>query len=108
MLLTFSGEKAAYDDIIEKNKDKLVVMDFFAEWCGPCRKMKPYLRRLIEEYPDVIFVKIDVDENDEISELENVEVMPTFVFYKNGEKVSSFSGGDKDQLEEKIRALRQT
>lgn len=49
------------------NKDKLIVIDFYADWCGPCRKIKPAFRKLAAKFTDVVFAKIDVDEA-EVSE----------------------------------------
>lgn len=79
-----------YDEFTKspENKDKLIVIDFYAEWCGPCRKIKPFLRKLKDKYPEVIFAKVDVDDAEVLAEEEQVEVMPTFFFLKNGEKVT--------------------
>lgn len=88
------------------NKDKLIVIDFYADWCGPCRKIKPALRKLAAKYPDVIFAKVDVDDAEAIAESEGVEVMPTFVFYKNGMKLHAFSGSNEKDLEDKIKELK--
>jgi len=90
----------------ESNKDKLIVIDFYAEWCGPCRKMKPHFRKFAEKYPDVVFAKVDVDDAEGIAEAEDVEVMPTFIFFKNGKKLHTFSGSDEQELENKIKAFK--
>ena len=87
---------------IVNNYQKLVAVDFTATWCGPCKRIGPTFNSLNEKYKNVIFVKVDVDENEETSEQCNVRSMPTFQFYKNSKKVFEFSGADKQKLEESI------
>ncbi|XP_032217700.1 thioredoxin isoform X2 [Nematostella vectensis] len=56
-------ERAEFNSVINNTKDKLVVIDFYAEWCGPCRQIKPKFKKMaLEEFKDVFFAKIDVDE----------------------------------------------
>ncbi|KAF7491544.1 Thioredoxin-2 [Sarcoptes scabiei] len=63
--------------------DKLVVIDFYATWCGPCRMIAPVLEKLSTDHKDTLVVlKIDVDENEEITSEYGVSSMPTFVFLK--------------------------
>ncbi|XP_073259530.1 thioredoxin-like isoform X2 [Porites lutea] len=102
------ASKEEYDNFLrsEKNKDKLIVIDFYADWCGPCRKMKPYFKKCEGKYPDVVFAKVDVDDAEAIAEEEEVEVMPTFIFFKNGERLHKFCGSDEKELEEKIKELK--
>ncbi|XP_020631684.1 thioredoxin-like isoform X1 [Orbicella faveolata] len=97
-----------YDQFIRSpdNKDKLIIIDFYAEWCGPCRKIKPFLRKLKEKYPEVIFAKVDVDDAELLAEEEKVEVMPTFFFIKNGDKLHVLSGSNEQDLEEKIKEFK--
>ncbi|XP_034254050.1 thioredoxin-2 [Thrips palmi] len=84
----------------------LVVIDFFATWCGPCKIIAPKLVELSAEYPDVVFLKVDVDENEDIATDYNISAMPTFVFIKNKQKVESFSGASYDLLKEKVLNLK--
>uniref|UniRef100_A0A8C4EBJ2 Thioredoxin domain-containing protein n=1 Tax=Dicentrarchus labrax TaxID=13489 RepID=A0A8C4EBJ2_DICLA len=69
--------------------DKLVVVDFTATWCGPCKQIGPIFEEqsLKPENKNVIFLKVDVDEAEDVSSSCNISCMPTFQFYKNGEKV---------------------
>eukprot|EP00124_Ichthyophonus_hoferi_P000013 Ihof_evm13s1 gene=Ihof_evmTU13s1 len=67
--------------------DKLVVVDFFATWCGPCKMIAPVLEEMSKTMTNVIFCKVDVDECEDIAAEEGIEAMPTFYFYKNGKKV---------------------
>ena len=64
--------------------DKLVVIDFTATWCGPCKMISPKFQELETKYPNCIFRKVDVDESQEISEQCSISAMPTFHLYKNG------------------------
>lgn len=83
-------------------ENKLVVMDFSAEWCGPCKQIAPFFSSLSIETPDVVFVKIDVDDNAETAAKYSVSAMPTFVFIKNGEVVERLMGANLDRLQELI------
>ncbi|XP_067839670.1 thioredoxin-like isoform X3 [Heptranchias perlo] len=66
--------------------DKLVVVDFFAVWCGPCKMIKPKFAEFAEQYTNVIFCQVDVDEAEDVAQNCGVNSMPTFQFYKNGNK----------------------
>eukprot|EP00794_Sanderia_malayensis_P008122 gene8122-8992_t len=77
--------KGDFDELMQ-TKDKLIVIDFFATWCGPCKIISPKFEGLTQKYPNVIFAKVDVDENGETSEFCQISAMPTFLFYKNGVK----------------------
>lgn len=63
---------------------KLVVVDFTASWCGPCRFISPILVDLAKKLPNVIFLKVDVDELNTVAQEWAIEAMPTFVFLKEG------------------------
>ena len=91
---------------IVNNGHSLVVVDFFAEWCMPCLMMAPIIDELAEKLSDVKFVKIDVDDNEEIAGKYEVRSIPTMIFFKGGKEVDKVVGGmDADALEEKIQTL---
>ncbi|CAI4224357.1 unnamed protein product [Auanema sp. JU1783] len=92
----------AFDDILSKNKGKLIVVDFYATWCGPCKQMAPKFARLSEEHTDVLFLKIDVDECEDIVSKYDIKVMPTFVFVRDGAQIDIVEGSVEDQLKTKI------
>ena len=75
-----------------KNSDKLVLLDFYADWCGPCRMVAPILHEIAEERPDVIVGKINVDEEEHLAMKFGVYSIPTLVVMKNGEIVRQTSG----------------
>ena len=75
-----------------KNSDKPVLIDFYADWCGPCRMVAPILHEIAEERPDVIVAKINVDDEEELAMEFGVYSIPTLVVMKNGEVVKQASG----------------
>eukprot|EP01090_Pellita_catalonica_P019799 TRINITY_DN6839_c0_g1_i3.p1 TRINITY_DN6839_c0_g1~~TRINITY_DN6839_c0_g1_i3.p1 ORF type:complete len:675 (-),score=145.93 TRINITY_DN6839_c0_g1_i3:75-2099(-) len=96
-----------YNKVMADNKesDKLVVIDFFATWCPPCKRISPVFAQLSEERLDIQFVKIDVDELADIAKNAGISAMPTFHFYRNGEKVAEMVGGSESTLRAKIDEL---
>jgi thioredoxin 1 len=62
-----------------------VVVDFYADWCGPCKKIAPFIKKLSEEYTKIIFIKVNVDNVSEITDVYNVKALPTFMFFKKGQ-----------------------
>ncbi|CAI5442271.1 unnamed protein product [Caenorhabditis angaria] len=89
--------------ILEKNVDKVVILDFYATWCGPCKAIAPMYKKLSIEYPNIVFLKIDVDECEDICTKYDVKLMPTFVFLKNGEQIDLLEGGVDIELQEKVK-----
>ncbi|CAL4936508.1 unnamed protein product [Urochloa decumbens] len=100
--------KSTYDEQWEaaKSSGKLMVIDFSASWCGPCRFIEPAFKEMSSRYTDVVFVKIDVDELADVARTWKVEAMPTFVLAKGGKEVSRVVGAKKDELERKIGMFR--
>jgi len=85
---------------------KLVVVDFTASWCGPCRFIAPVVADLAKKLHDVIFLKVDVDELKDVSEEWAVEAMPTFLFLKEGKEVDKLVGAKKEELQKLIEKHR--
>lgn len=87
--------------------DKLVVIDFWAEWCGPCKMVGPIIEEIGEEYKDKVVVgKLDVDNNDETTSKYGIRNIPTVLFIKNGEVVDKVVGAaPKKNFTDKIDKL---
>ena len=61
-------DKASFDQLCSEHANKLILIDFHATWCGPCKQVMPHLPDMATDYPDVVVVKVDVDEADQLSE----------------------------------------
>merc|ERR1712141_33958 len=90
-------------DGLLKSESKLVVVDFYADWCGPCKMIGPKVEVLAAKYENVVFVKVNVDENAEASEFYNISAMPTFKFFKNGKEVYEVVGASIEKIEEAVK-----
>ena len=84
--------------------DKLLVVDFFATWCGPCKKLSPTLDEVSEEFGDrVNIVKVDVDESEDLAMTYGIRSVPTVLFFKKGQQVDKFVGAlPKSEIVSKI------
>ncbi|XP_066308334.1 thioredoxin H4-1-like isoform X3 [Miscanthus floridulus] len=92
--------------IAEANKDgKIVVANFSASWCGPCRVISPVYAEMSQTYPQLMFLTIDVDELMEFSSSWDIRATPTFFFLKNGQQVDKLVGANKPELEKKVGAV---
>lgn len=93
--------------VLSAPADRLVVLDCFATWCGPCKVIAPELVKFSEseEFKDKVdFYKIDVDEAPDVAQELGVRAMPTFMLFKNGQKVGEVVGANKKALEQAIRS----
>jgi len=88
-------------DLSEIPKDKKVVIDFFARWCGPCKRIAPEYEEFSKKYTNVEFLKVDYDESNELAEAFGIESLPTFIFIENGNilKGKEILGADIENLE---------
>jgi len=94
--------KADFDTTINPNSEGVVVLDAFATWCGPCKTIAPKLVEYSEKYTNARFVKLDVDEVSDVAQELGIRAMPTFIIFKNGEKVGEVVGANTKALEAAI------
>ncbi|GAA5858548.1 hypothetical protein JCM8547_007355 [Rhodosporidiobolus lusitaniae] len=78
--------------------DKLVIIDFWATWCGPCKVIGPVFEKLADKFPEIGFYKVDVDSQEEVAAEVGIKAMPTFILFKGGEKVGTVVGADPNKL----------
>ncbi|MEM5811923.1 MAG: thioredoxin [Candidatus Aenigmatarchaeota archaeon] len=88
MVEEISGEELL--DLVKKNK--MVVVDIYADWCYPCKILSPIIEEVSKEYKNIKFVKINVDENTEIAQLYDVKSIPTLLYFQNGNLVNRTVG----------------
>ncbi len=103
MALQITNEN--YEALLADSKP--LVIDFWAEWCGPCRTIAPIVEELAEQFADKVNIgKCDVDNNDDVVALYRVRNIPTLVFIKNGEVVDKHVGAiSRNDLLAKVEAL---
>jgi thioredoxin 1 len=96
---------ANFDELLSSNK--VVVADFWATWCGPCKAMGPSIDELSEQYEGQALIgKVDVEENNDLAEKYAIRSVPTIIFFKDGEMVDKQVGAvPKAVLESKIKNL---
>ena len=73
-------------------KDGVVFVDFFANWCGPCKMLSPVVEQLSEDIKDVKFIKVDVDASPEVAAEYGVMSIPTLIIFKDGKEISKQIG----------------
>jgi len=84
------------------NEDKLTVVDFHAEWCGPCKQIAPVFKQLAKDHKDANFVKVDVDEAMDVAAEVGIKAMPTFMLFRNGEKITEIVGANASALKQAV------
>ncbi|POS81105.1 thioredoxin II [Diaporthe helianthi] len=79
-------------------KNPIVIVDWFATWCGPCKAIAPQVAKWAQSMPSVHFVKVDVDALPELAQEYSVRAMPTFHIFKDGEKVDEYVSANPPAL----------
>ena len=97
--------KEEFENLIKQ--EKIVVVDFFAVWCGPCQMLTPVLEDLSNELTEIDVFKIDIDEEQELAISMGIEVVPTVMVFKNCEKQKVLEGlRSKSEFIEEIEKLK--
>ena len=76
----------------KKSENELLLVDFWAEWCGPCKSMHPIFTRMAKKYKSVRFARVNVDNAQDIAMRYGVQSIPTFIMFKNGEVANTMVG----------------
>jgi len=98
-------QDAHFSPELEKAGNKLVIVDFHATWCNPCKIIAPVFEHLSKKYPNIVFLKVDVDQCKSTAEQYNVTAMPTFIFIKSKVVIAQIKGADPKKLMSKIQEL---
>jgi len=89
-----------------ESENRLIVVDCYAEWCGPCKKIAPAIAELEDKYKNnnnsIIVLKVDVDECDDISNAYQIKSLPTILYFKHGQLVDKNIGANMEEIEKKI------
>ena len=85
----YTSEDMKFENL---SKNHLTLVDFWATWCGPCRMMAPIVEELAAETPDVVFAKVDVDENPDVAIGLGIQAIPTLFLFKDGRAVDKVVG----------------
>ncbi|PSS16628.1 hypothetical protein M430DRAFT_28390 [Amorphotheca resinae ATCC 22711] len=96
------ANKAEFESAIKDNK--IVVLDAFATWCGPCKVIAPQVVTFSEKFTGAHFVKLDVDEVPDVAQDLGIRAMPTFIIFKDAEKVNEIVGANPKALEAAIES----
>jgi thioredoxin 1 len=101
-MATAVTEQSFEEEVLQS--DKPVIVDFWAEWCGPCHAVSPVLDRIVEERGDELkLVKVNIDEQPALSQRFGVQSIPTMILFKNGEPAAAAIGAQpKHQLEKAL------
>ena len=111
------AEVSTYEDfksvLLDSNDDKhgkkYVFVDFFAQWCGPCKRFSPVLDELSETYGEnVFYMKVNIEEVEEVAPEYEIASLPTFMVFETGKLETEFSkivGASKDAVESKLKQL---
>lgn len=92
------------EEFEELTKNKLVLVDFYANWCGPCQMLSPILEELEKENKELTIVKIDVDKNESLARKHGVMSIPSLEIYKEGNLISKHVGYlSKDELKDLLK-----
>lgn len=88
------------------SEKKLVFVDFYADWCGPCKHIAPYIHSLAKKERNIYFVKVNVDKVDEVANYFKVKAMPTFVVLREGKEIARGSGASSILVDDLLKKAK--
>ena len=103
--IDFKEEEQDFNKLIEEKKDKPTFVDFFAEWCGPCKILKPMTEKACKDN-GFNFIAVNVDDNEKLAEEYDVQGVPYVVLFLKGKKVFDFSGANTKKLDEAVEMAK--
>lgn len=104
--MVIQADEKNFKELVLESK-RLVFVDFYAPWCGPCQVTAPVIDQIAEERKETSFVKVDVDKNGQIASQYNVFSIPTFIIFNQGKVITQFTGamGKERFIEEIEKAI---
>jgi thioredoxin len=105
-MTTIAFDREKFESAINA-ADSFLIVDFWAEWCGPCRQFGPIFDRVSEKHPDITFAKVDTDANQELSAMAGIQSIPTLMMFRDGILLFNQAGALSERaLEEVIAQAR--
>ena len=102
-MATVEFDKSAFEAAIVAD-DSFVLVDFWAEWCGPCRQFAPIFERVSDKHPDITFAKVDTDKEQELSAMAGIKSIPTLMMFRDGVLLFNQAGAAPESALEDIIA----
>jgi thioredoxin len=102
-MATVEFDKSAFEAAIVA-EDSFVLVDFWAEWCGPCRQFGPIYERVSDKHPDITFAKVDTEQEQELSAMAGIKSIPTLMMFRDGILLFNQAGAAPESALEDIIA----
>ena len=106
-MATVEFDKTAFEAAIVAD-DSFVLVDFWAEWCGPCRQFGPIYERVSDKHPDITFAKVDTEKEQELSAMAGIKSIPTLMMFRDGVLLFNQAGAAPESALEDIIAQART
>jgi thioredoxin 1 len=98
-------DSKSFAEAIKNTTHKTVVVDFFADWCGPCKKLAPELEKYSKHYTNIAFYKINVDECEDISSKYKITSLPSLVFFQGGKDIHRIVGFNTQTIQDYLKTI---